>query len=109
MILELTNIRVTIKDFNETQKNSVRDPYGTSGNPNVTFLTEKGLYKLLSIVRNNHISEKFQEWVYKVIKEIRLTGQYKLEKEISELREQIVDEIQDKSNKLIRAYNNDKV
>lgn len=40
-ILGLSNIRVTIKDYNETQKKYVSNPY--SGNSTVTFLTEKGL------------------------------------------------------------------
>ena len=35
------------------------------------------------------IAEKFQDWVCEVIKEIRLTGEYKLNKENEELKKQI--------------------
>ena len=109
IILEISNIHSSISKFNKTEKDVLCTTDSIGRTQQVTFLTEKGLYKLLFRARNNPIAEEFQNWICEVIKEIRLTGQYKLEKEISELREQIVDEIQDKSNKLIRAYNNDKV
>ena len=86
-ILGLSNIRVTIKDYNETQKKCVSNPY--SGNSTVTFLTEKGLYKVLFSVRKNPIAEKFQDWCCDIIKEIRLTGEYKLNKEVQELKNEI--------------------
>jgi len=51
------------------------------GDQQVTFLTEKGLYKVLFKSRKP-IAEKFQNWVCEVIKEIRLNGLYDLQKEI---------------------------
>ena len=94
LILELTNIRVSIKDFDETEKvtisntnNTVSNYYGNAGNPNVTFLTEKGLYNILFTSRKE-IAKKFKSWVFHVIKEIRLTGEYKLNKEVQELQQQ---------------------
>ena len=51
------------------------------GEQDVTFLTEKGLYKVLFKSRKP-IAEKFQNWVCEVIKEIRLNGKYKLEQEL---------------------------
>ena len=85
-ILELTNIRVTIKDFDETEKISVSNPY--AGNSTITFLTEKGLYNVLFISRKP-IAKTFKNWVFTIIKEIRLNGEYKLNKENEELKQQI--------------------
>ena len=68
-ILEMTNIRATIQNFDDSEKvvNSI-DTLG--GSQQVTFLTEKGLYKVLFKSRKP-IAEKFQDWVCEVIKEIR--------------------------------------
>jgi prophage antirepressor-like protein len=73
-ILEMSNIRATIQHFDDSEKvvNSI-DTLG--GSQQVTFLTEKGLYKVLFKSRKS-IAEKFQNWVCEVIKEIRLTGSY---------------------------------
>jgi prophage antirepressor-like protein len=43
----------------------------------VTFLTEKGLYKVLFRSRKP-IAQKFQNWVCEVVKEIRVTGIYNI-------------------------------
>lgn len=86
-ILEMSNIRATIKDFDKTQKvvNSI-DTLG--GEQEVSFLTEKGLYEVLFRSRKP-IAKQFKDWVCEVIKEIRLTGQYKLKKEVEELKQVI--------------------
>ena len=90
-ILEISNIRSTIKDFDETEKSSVVINDGTSGNPNITFLTEKGLYNVLFISRKP-IAKTFKNWVFTIIKEIRLNGEYKLNKENEELKQQLEEE-----------------
>ena len=87
-ILELSNIRKTIQDFDNTEKVTVTSGDGTSGNPNITFLTESGLYNVLCISKKP-IAKKFRKWIFEVIKEIRLTGEYKLNKENEELKQQI--------------------
>ena len=46
------------------------------------------------------IAEKFQDWVCEVIKEIRLTGEYKLNKENEELKKQL-EQKDDETTKLI--------
>ena len=86
-ILEMSNIRATIQHFDDSEKvvNSI-DTLG--GSQQVTFLTEKGLYKVLFKSRKS-IAEKFQNWVCEVIKEIRLTGSYILEKQLKEKEELI--------------------
>jgi prophage antirepressor-like protein len=89
LVLGINNIRMSIKDYNETEKIddvTITDSIGR--NQQVTFLTEKGLYKVLFKSRKP-IAEQFQDWVCDVIKEIRLTGQYKLNKEVEELKNQL--------------------
>jgi hypothetical protein len=59
------------------------------GSQDVTFLTEKGLYKVLFRSRKP-IAQKFQNWVCDVIKEIRVTGIYNMQKEIDKKQEELV-------------------
>lgn len=79
-ILEMSNIRANVQNFDETEK-VVHTMQTLGGDQQVTFLTEKGLYKVLFKSRKP-IAEKFQNWVCEVIKEIRLNGLYDLQKEI---------------------------
>jgi prophage antirepressor-like protein len=79
-VLDIANIRTSINDFNETEK-VVHTMDTLGGTQQVTFLTEKGLYKVLFKSRKP-IAEKFQNWVCEVIKEIRLNGVYDLQKEL---------------------------
>jgi prophage antirepressor-like protein len=82
-ILELTNIRATIKDFDEDEK-IIKQTITSGGLQNVLFLTEFGLYRLLGISRKP-IAKLFRKWVCDVIKSIRLTGKYELEKKNSQI------------------------
>jgi prophage antirepressor-like protein len=86
-ILEMSNIRAHIQHFNESEKvvNSI-DTLG--GSQQVTFLTEKGLYKVLFKSRKP-IAERFQNWVCEVIKEIRLNGVYDLQKQLEKQKTEI--------------------
>jgi prophage antirepressor-like protein len=79
-ILDISTIRSVIRDFNETEK-VVHTMHTLGGSQQVTFLTEKGLYKVLFKSRKP-IAEIFQNWVCEVIKEIRLNGIYDLQKEL---------------------------
>jgi prophage antirepressor-like protein len=88
-ILEMGNIRTSINDFNDTEKVAVHTMDSTGRNQSITFLTEKGLYKVLFKSRKP-IAEKFQNWVCDVIKEIRLTGTYNLEKQLEEAKNEII-------------------
>jgi prophage antirepressor-like protein len=88
VVLELSNIRMSITDFDESEKVvSTTDTLG--GTQEVTFLTEKGLYKVLFRSRKP-IAQKFQNWVCDVIKEIRVTGIYNMQKEIDKKQEELV-------------------
>jgi hypothetical protein len=67
------------------------------GTQHVTFLTEKGLYKVLFKSRKP-IAEKFQNWVYEVIKELRINGIYDLQKQLEQKNTEIqqIEESKDK-------------
>jgi prophage antirepressor-like protein len=86
-LLEMSNIREVIKNFNSKQKGvSLTDTPG--GKQEVVFLTEQGLYKVLMRSRKK-IAEQFQDWVCEVIEEIRLKGKYDLEEKIKEHQQQL--------------------
>ena len=96
VVLEISNIRTSIQLFNDTEK-VVHTMDTLGGTQDVTFLTEKGLYKVLFKSRKP-IAEKFQNWVCEVIKEIRLSGKYELEKQL-EQKDNIIMEIQETAEK----------
>ena len=110
-VLGLTNVHKTLKYFNDTQK-VLTEGSTLGGNQQMVFLTEQGLYKMLFISKMP-IAETFQSWVFEVIKEIRLTGQYKLNKEVEELKQQL--EEKDHSHflgahrKFLQLFHNSKV
>jgi prophage antirepressor-like protein len=79
-ILEMSNIRAHIVNFDDTERH-VNTIDTSTGPKQVTFLTEKGLYKILFKSRKP-IAETFQNWVCEVIKEIRLNGVYDLQKQL---------------------------
>ena len=81
-ILEMSNIRVTIQNYDDTERH-VSTAYTSTGPKQVTFLTEKGLYKVLFKSRKP-IAEKFQNWVCEVVKELRLKGIYDLQQQLEQ-------------------------
>jgi prophage antirepressor-like protein len=105
-ILEMGNIRTSIQLFNESEK-CVYAMETSTGPKQVTFLTEKGLYKILFKSRKP-IAEKFQNWVCEIIKEIRLTGIYDLQKEIEKKNKELTIKNKETEYKLIRQKELDK-
>jgi len=97
-VLEINNIRSSIIHFDETEK-IVQNMITQGGTQQVTFLTEKGLYKILFKSRKQ-IAEQFQNWVCDVIKEIRLSGTYKLKQQL----EQIKNEMDQTETKVKKEY-----
>ena len=95
-ILEIANIRSTIQNFDKSEK-VVHSMDTLGGSQQVTFLTEKGLYKILFKSRKP-IAEKFQNWVCEVIKEIRVNGVYDLQKEIEKKHLELI-QLEDVKNK----------
>lgn len=87
LVLDIVSIRSIIRNYNDDEK--VTHTIDTMGGPqDVTFLTEKGLYKLLFKSRKPN-AEKFQNWVCDMITEIRLTGKYNLE-ELEKVKIEII-------------------
>ena len=80
-ILEITSIRKNLQEFDDSEKTIIKI-HTNGGEQSVTFLTEKGLYKVLFRSRKP-IAERFQNWVCNIIKEIRITGEYKLKEELA--------------------------
>ncbi len=76
-LLDIKNVRESIKDYNDKQKRVVSTTDSTGREQDMLFLTEQGVYKLLFKSRKQ-IALDFQDWVCDVIKEIRLTGEHKL-------------------------------
>ena len=95
-ILEMGNIRTTIQHFDKSEK-VVHTMDTLGGSQQVTFLTEKGLYKVLFKSRKP-IAERFQNWVCEVIKEIRLNGVYDLQKQLEKQKTemQLLEDIKNK-------------
>ena len=75
LILEISNIRASIKDFNETEK--VVQTMTTPGGPqNVLFLTRTGLFRLL-FRSKNPIALQVQYWACDVVKELQINQRKK--------------------------------
>ena len=96
IVLDISTIRSVIRDFNETEK-VVHSMHTLGGLQDVTFLTEKGLYKVLFKSRKP-IAEKFQNWVCEVIKELRLKGTYDLKQQLQQAKEEIL-QVEEKGKK----------
>jgi prophage antirepressor-like protein len=80
VMLGMTNIKKVISNYDNNLK-VVTESYSLGGIQKTTFLTEAGLYRLLAR-SNKPIADKFQLWMVEVLKEIRLTGEYKLKKQL---------------------------
>jgi prophage antirepressor-like protein len=88
-LLEINHIRKTLTEFDETEK--VITKVNTQGGEQMaTFLTENGLYRLL-YKSNKPVAKCFRSWVKEVLREIRKTGRYELEKEIEKKYRQEID------------------
>lgn len=87
-ILEISNIRQNIQHYDNSEKDDVCLTDSMGRIQKVTFLTEKGLYKVLFKSRKP-IAEKFQNWVCDIIKEIRMSGTYVLQQQLEQATSQI--------------------
>lgn len=78
LILEISNIRASIKDFNESEK--VVQTMTTPGGPQkVLFLTQTGLFRLLFRSKKNPIALQVQYWACDVVKELQINQRKKNE------------------------------
>ena len=90
-LLGLVNIRETIKEFDDDEKDAVSSTDSIGRHQIVLFLTELGLYRLLGASRKP-FARPFQKWVAKVVKQIRLTGMYEMEQRLDAARLQLEDQ-----------------
>ncbi len=75
-ILEISNSRDAISRLDDDEKNTVAITDGNRGNPNMTIISESGVYALIFTSRKPE-SENFKRWIRKeVIPSIRKTGGY---------------------------------
>lgn len=104
-ILDIKNINQNLTDFNSDEK-VLCSTYTLGGIQETTFITELGLYKLLGRCRKPKAGE-FQKWMANTIKEIRITGTYKLKQE-NEIDKKIITNNYELINhkNLIKAYDN---
>ena len=105
-VLGITNIRTNLQNFNENDKTTLTIQT-KGGNQDVTFLTEKGLYKILFRSRKP-IAEQFQNWICDVIKEVRLTEKYQLEKELNDKykKDLVLNVEKERHEYLLREFGN---
>jgi prophage antirepressor-like protein len=109
-LLKISNIHSSILNYDDDEK-IIRNQETNSGNQDIIFLTEFGLYKLLMNSRKSE-AKPFQKWLCKVIKNIRETGKYELQKNLedkelalkheAEKMKKIIDLNQ--SNSLVEAF-----
>lgn len=79
-ILEISNGRDAVSRLDEDEKNTVVITDGTPGNPNMTIISESGVYALVFTSRKEE-AENFKRWIRKeVIPSIRKHGAYTLQK-----------------------------
>ena len=102
-VLGFKNIRPSLKDFKDSER-VVKPFYSAGGSQQATFLTERGLYKLM-MRSNKKLAEPFQDWVFNVISEIRETGRYELQRQ-SEIEKELIRLKADKDHTiaLCKAY-----
>jgi prophage antirepressor-like protein len=78
-LLGISNIRENLRDFTNDEK-CVSLSNTLTGFKETNFLTELGLYRILGRSRKP-IAQVFQKWMINVLKEIRINGMYKLQKD----------------------------
>ncbi|KAG5191339.1 hypothetical protein JKP88DRAFT_174796 [Tribonema minus] len=89
-VLKLTNFRMSMEGFNEKER-VVSSTSTLGGTQQATYLTERGMYKLLMRSRKPEAAP-FQEWLCDVIDAINNTGQYVLDDEIEKMKQDAVAE-----------------
>ena len=100
-VLGLKNFHSSISDFDEDEK-VLQNLDTLGGEQKTTFLTEDGVLSL--VMRSNKpIAKPFRKWIINVIKTISRTGEYKLQKEIDELKGEYDVKMKD-SKKLVTEY-----
>ena len=90
----IQNISKSLLNLNDNEK-VITTSYTLGGEQECLYLTENGLYRFLGQSRKP-IAKTFQSWMTDVIKEIRLTGMYRLKQE-NEVDKQLLKNKQSKN------------
>jgi prophage antirepressor-like protein len=108
ILLGMTNINKVISNYDNNLK-VITESASLGGIQKTAFLTEAGLYRLIAR-SNKPIAEKFQLWMIQVLKEIRLTGEYKLKQQL-EIDSKLIYEKAKREihNKILQLYHNKNV
>jgi len=108
LLLGMTNINKVLSNYGNNFK-VITESASLGGIQKTAFLTEAGLYRLLAR-SNKPIAEKFQLWMIQVLKEIRLTGEYKLKQQL-EIDSKLIYQKAKKEihNKILQLYHNKNV
>lgn len=69
-ILDFDNIRQSLRKYDDTEKEYLEDTDSSGRIQPMTFLTEKGFYRLLNYKAKKPIAEQFQKFVYELIREL---------------------------------------
>jgi prophage antirepressor-like protein len=109
LLLDLTNINQSIMNFSEKYK-VIQYAQTNGGMQKTAFLTEIGLYKLLSN-SNKKITEHYQNWAIETIKELRTNGIYKINENNNEIEKNLIKYKGDvdKHNALVKTLDNKNV
>jgi prophage antirepressor-like protein len=88
-VLEIGNPSQVASRLDDDEKNTLINNEGTPGNPNLTIISEPGLYKLLMTSRKS-VAKRFDRWVrHEVLPQIRKTGSYGAQ--VPEVATQIIE------------------
>ncbi|KAJ3051202.1 hypothetical protein HK102_012111, partial [Quaeritorhiza haematococci] len=100
-ILGIGNVPESLKDYDEDEKVTLSNTEGPRAN-RVNYLTEGGLYRII-LASRKPFAKQFKKWVCSVIKEIRLTGQYQLKKQVEESEAKLLEYQQERAAVEARA------
>ena len=88
-VLEIKNITSAIKTIDDKHKHLLLD-HTRGGIQSVIYLTEFGVYELIFNSRKE-MAQKFKEWLFNIIVELRKTGKYIVEDKVKEENPNVFD------------------
>ena len=117
-ILDLTNVRVSVQNFDEDEK-CVRNAYTVRGDKDMIFLTSRGVYRLLYNSKKP-IAKQFRKWVGNILDDLIFNQGIELKNQLEKyhlelqqkdilLIEKDVQLIEDKEKILLSSYHKESV
>lgn len=106
-ILDLTNIRVSIQNYDEDEK-GVRKAYTPGGNQEIMYLSSQGIYRLLYSSKKP-IAKQFRKWVGDILDDLVFNQGIEIRKQLEEKNKLLLDQkeinIKDSQSILLDSYN----